>query len=273
MRQNFEQGPDFKGTINDGGRPRLQLDAGPTYERFMLKTNVAADEFTFFIEVEGDRRVELTGTELEDMAEYDGRTSTAGYFFLDMTDNLAKLAQGELMSGLTTQVGDRVIVGVDLAASVTEASPTLELFYKASGNRPNEFELYILPEHVPITKTGKNPFRGFQEGDFPEHIAIRRFFAYGAITHLSIKRDDRHLFGEGDLAIADNNADLLHDFKVVPTSSTCYVCDPIINGNVILDVLDTFNRKHLEANFTTSNDSDLRVITHYIKDVRPRKEA
>ena len=267
-RLNFSQSLDFEGTVAANGNPRLYLDGGPTIEELTLETNLAADEFTLVIEVDGDKRVEITAQQMLDREAYDGRAVTSGYFVLSLSDALARTIQGEGMTGLTTQPGQRVLISVEIGATVAAGSPSLVLHTETSPNRPEEFLLYILPEAVPVSKVGENEFSGFRRGNSPGKHFIRRSFGYGAITHLSIEQDRRSIYGKRELAKAVNDARLLRNGKTVPTSSTCYVYDPIVKGNVIADLQDTFSREALRATFTTSDSNDITALTEYVHDVR-----
>lgn len=269
-RLNFQQAPDFQGVINDGGTPKVFLDGGPTYETLTFATNIPAAEFRVRVLVDGDLRVEITGQQMLDREAYDGKPATSGYFHLSFADAIAKTSQGEAMTGLVTQPGQRVLIEVPLVAAVTPASPTLVMYTETSSNRAEEFRLYVLPEDVPITKTGKNRFIGFRRGTRPGQNFIRRFFGYGPVTHLSSKQDRMSLYGDGELAKAVNDARLVSNGKTVPTSSTCFVYDPILKGNVALDLTDTFSIEALEFFFTTSATTNVLALTEYVQDMRPK---
>jgi hypothetical protein len=267
-RLNFSQSLDFEGAVAVNGNPRVFLDGGPTIEEIVIETNLAADEFTLVVSVDGDDRVEMTGQQLLDREAYDGRAATSGQFVLAFADAIAKTLQGEGMTGLTTQPGQRVLVSIEIGASIAAGSPAATLHVESSPNRPEEFRLYILPEIVPVTKTGQNEFSGFRRGDMPNKHFMRRFFGYGAVTHFSFKQDRRSIYGDRELAKAVNDARLLRNGKTVPTSSTCYVYDPVLKGNVIADLQDTFYRETLRARFTTSDSNDITALTEYVHDVR-----
>lgn len=271
-RLNFGKSLDFTGAVATGASPRLFLDGGPTYEELTLKTNLTAAEFTFIVEVDGDTRVKLTGQQMLDREAYDGRAVTAGYFVYSFADNIARMLQGEAMTSMTTQPGQRITVTVQCGTIVT-GSPTIELFAETSPNRPHEFILRTIPEQVPITSIGENSFPGFRRGSRPGVNAIRRIFGYGPVSHLAVEQDGRSVFGKNNLLKAANDARLLRNGKTVPTSSTCYVFDPIVKGNVIHDLLDTYSAEYLRFIWTTTAATDVTAITEYVEDVRPSKAA
>lgn len=277
-RINYAKGLDFNGTIGPGAVLKVFLDGGPTYEEMTLATNIPAANFTFIVEVNGDQRVKLTGQQMLDREAYDGRTATSGYFVFSFADNISRILQGEMLTSMTTQPGDRVAVSVEIAADDDTESPTAQLYVETSPNRANEFVLRCIPEQVPVTQTGENTFSGFRRGsrtavDAVPHLSIRRIFNYGPITKLAIEQDRRSVFGHRNLDKAVNDARLKRNGKTVPTSSTCFVYDPILKGNVIVDLLDTFSVEYLRFTYTTSATTDITAITEYVEDVRPLKRA
>lgn len=270
-RLNFGRSLDFVGAFAAGGNPKIFLDGGPTLEELTLVTNLEADEFTLRIEVDGEERVKITGTEMLAREAYEGRTATGGQFVLSFADVMARTLQGETMSGLTTQPGQRVLVSLEIASAVTPMTPTGSLYVETSGNRREEFRLYILPEIIPITKTGENDFSSFRRGVRPGQNWIRRIYHFGAVTKLSIKQDDRTVFGDRELPIAVNDARLKRNGKTPPAA--CYVYDPILKGSVTTDMLDTFAVRALRFKLTTSNSTDVTALTEYLLDVRPMQAA
>ncbi|MBC54112.1 MAG: hypothetical protein CMQ34_09810 [Gammaproteobacteria bacterium] len=270
-RLNFGQSLDFVGAFAAGGNPKIFLDGGPTLEELTLETNLEADEFTLRIEVDGEERVKITGTEMLAREAYEGRSATAGQFVLSFADVMARTLQGETMSGLTTQPGQRVLVSLEIAGTVTPVTPTGTLYAETSGNRPEEFRLYILPEIIPITKTGENDFSSFRRGVRPRQNWIRRIFHFGAVSKLSIKQDDMTVFGDRELPKAINDARLKRNGKTVPAA--CYVYDPILKGSVTTDMLDTYAMRALRFKLTTTDSNDVTALTEYMLDVRPVKQA
>ncbi|PCJ22528.1 MAG: hypothetical protein COA96_14155 [SAR86 cluster bacterium] len=270
MRLNFSEGLNFKGSIVPSAKPKINIDGGPTLDELTIVTTLAADEFTLLIDIGTDRRVEITGQELLDREAYEGRAATAGQFVLSFVDALARTLQGEMLTGLVTRPDDRVILTLEVEAGVV-GTKVATLYMETSPNRPEEFRLYILPESVQVTKIGKNPFAGFRQGTRPEQNYIRRVFAYGAITHASVKQDRKTTFGEGELPKAVNDARLLRNGKTVPTSSTCFVLDPVVRGNSIYDLWDTYNVEAMRVTFTTSDTNDIRALTEYVQDMRDEK--
>ncbi len=163
-RLNFAKSLDFEGSIAANGNPKIFIDGGPTIDELTLVTNLEADEFTLIVEVNGDQRIKMTGQEMLDREAYDGRAATSGQFVLTFSDPLAMTFQGNIMTALTTKPSDRVVISLEIASSVTPVTPTAELYLETSAFRPEEFRLYVLPELVPVTKIGENPFAGFRRG-------------------------------------------------------------------------------------------------------------
>ena len=267
MRLNFGQSLDLIGTMTNGGTLKAFLDGGPTYDEFTIATNLAAAEFTLVVEVDGDRRVEITGQQMLDREAYDGRTATSGYFVFSFADALARTIQGEALTGLTTMPGQRILVSLELADSGIAGTETVTLYAETSEARAEQFRLYCLPEAVPVSQTGENTFDGFRQGTRPEQNFIRRIFNYGNITKLSVEQDRRYIFGKRELAAAVNTARLKRNGKTEPSS--CYVLDPILKGNVNKDLLDTFSREMLRFTYTTGDSNDITALTEYVQDVRP----
>ena len=270
-RLNFGKSLDFEGTVGASGNPKVFLDGGPTIDEIVLETNLAAAEFTLIVEIDGDERVKITGTEMLAREAYEGRTATSGTFVLSFSDAVARTLQGEMITGMTTQPGQRVLISVEIGSTVTPVTPTLTMYAETSGNRATEYLLYIRPESVPVTKTGENFFAGFRRGTRPGRHFIRRIFQYGAITHLEIEQDRRSVYGKRGLPKATNDARLKRNGKTVPTG--CYVYDPIVKGNVIMDMLDTFAVEALRFTYTTSDSNDIKALTEYVHDVRPLPQA
>lgn len=278
MRLNFARSLDFTGAIVAGGNPRIFLDGGPTYDELTLATNLAADEFTLIIEVDGDTRVKLTGQQLLDREAYDGRTVTSGYFVFSFVDNISRMLQGEALTGLTTQPGQRITVSLEIAADAETVSPTAVLYAETSPNRPTEYVLRVIPEQIPVTSTGENTFNGFRRAARPAFevvpvVGIRRIFNYGPVSALAVDQDGRQIYGKRNLPKAVNDARLKRNGKTVPTSSTCFVFDPIVKGNVIQDLLDTYSNEYLRFTYTTTSDADITAITEYVENVRPMPRA
>lgn len=273
MRRNFSKALDFVGAVAASGNPKVFLDGGPTYDELTFNTNLAAGEFTVIVEVDGDKRVEITGQQMLDREAYDGRPVTSGKFVLSFVDAVARTIQGENLTGLVTQPGQRVLVSVVIAASVTPGTPTLTMDVVTSPNRAEEFRLYVLPELVPVTTTGDNQFSGFRRGTVPETHYMRRSFGYGPVTYLEVEQDRRQIYGKGKMIKAANDAYLKRNGKTVPTSSTCFVFDPVVTGNVITDMLDTFSVEALRFTYTTSATTNITALTEYVHDVRVKKAA
>uniref|UniRef100_A0A7S4T4U9 Viral coat protein P2 N-terminal domain-containing protein n=1 Tax=Ditylum brightwellii TaxID=49249 RepID=A0A7S4T4U9_9STRA len=158
MRQNFSQSLDLIGTMANGGTLKALLDGGATLDEITIVTDLAAAEFTLVVEVEGDRRVEITGQQMLDREAYEGRAATSGQFVFTFADPIAKTLQGESLTGMVTQPGQRVLVALELAASGIAGTETAVLYTETSENRVEEFRLYCLPELVPVSQTGENQF-------------------------------------------------------------------------------------------------------------------
>lgn len=271
MRLNLYQLPDLEGSIANNGRPHVFIDGGPTYDEIIIETDlVAADILAFVVEVNGDERVRMSGVELQDVLAYDGRAATSGQFVFSFVDAMARQLPGEAMTGLCTKPTDRVKLTLELNSADIAGTETVTLYALTSPTRPEEFRLYSIPESIPITKTGDNDFTGFERGKVPWNNgmgakAIRRVFGYGAITHMRIEQDDRFPYGKNKLKKAVNDAWLKRNGKTVPTSSTCFVFDPVVLGNAIADLFDTFSTKGLRFTFTTSNSTDLTALTQYVE--------
>ena len=278
-RLNFFQLPDLEGSIAANGRPRVFLDGGPTYDEIVVETDLTASEIqALVLEVNGEERVRISGQQMLDREAYDGRSATSGQFVLSLADAMARTSLGDGYTGLVTQPTDRVLLTLELSSGVA-GTETVTLHGLTSPNRREEFKLFILPEAVPISKTGDNDFIGFRRGrspwtgplsntPSPGALAIRRFFAYGAVSHLRIEQDDRYPFGKNKSSKTVIDALLKRNGKTVPTSSTCVVYDPIHRGNGALDVFDTFSMKSLRATFTTTDSNDITALTEYVEDVR-----
>lgn len=267
MRENFGQAIDFVGAIVASGNPKLFLDGGPTYTEFILETDLTVSEIPkFMVEVDGDKRIELTGQQMLDREIYEGRTATALYFRFSFADPLARTFGGSQLTGLVTQPGQRVLVSVELSAGVT-GSEYLRLYTETTPNRQEQFRLYVLPEAVPVSQTGENTFDGFRRGAVPGQNFIRRIHNYGAITKFSLEQDRRTIYGKRELSIAANNARLVANGKTLITSSTCYTVDPIVKGNIEKDMLDTFSVESLRATYTTSSGADIIALTEYVQDM------
>lgn len=271
MRQNFEKGLDLIGTMANNGTLKAFIDGGPTIDEVTIVTDLAAAEFTLVIEVDNDRRVEITGTQLNAREAYDGRTATSGQFVLSLADALARTIGGENMTGLVTQPGQRVLISLELASTGIAGTETADIYLETSPNRAEEFRLYILPEAVPVSQTGENQFSGFRQGRRPDEIYIRRIFNYGNITHLSVEQDRKSIYGKRELPVAVNDGRLKRNGKTPPSS--CYVLDPIVRGNVIADLLDTYSVENLRFTYTTGDSNDITALTEYVHDVRPKAAA
>ncbi|GFZ83956.1 hypothetical protein GCM10011403_29420 [Pseudohongiella nitratireducens] len=272
-RLNFAESLDFQGAVAAGGNPKVFIDGGATIEELTLNTNLEADEFTLVIEINNEKRVEITGTQMLDREGYDNRSATADQFVLSFSDPLARTLQGEIMSGLVTKPTDRVVISLEIAGAVTPVTPTATLYVETSANRPEEFKLYILPETIPVTKIGENQFANFRRGPAPGRYFIKRVFNYGAITHLEVEQDRKAVFGKRGLPKAVNDGRLKRNGKTVPTSSTCYVYDPNVKQSNTTDLLDTYSVESLRFTFTTSDSNDIEALTEYVQDVRPRQQA
>ena len=266
-RLNFDRGLDFTGAVAANGNPRIHLDGGVTFEELVLETNLAADEFTLVVEVDGELRVRMTGQQLLDREAYDSRAATSGQFVLALADATAKTMVGEGVTGLTTQVGQRVMVSLEIGGTVAAGSPAAVLYTETSSNRPEEFKLFILNEVIKITQVGENEYDGFRKSLKPASLMVRRAFMYGAITKFRLEQDNRAVFGKRNMPIAINTARLLRNGKTAPTA--CYVYDPIVKGNVIADWLDLWTSQvPTRATITTSNTTDVNALVEYVEDVR-----
>lgn len=275
MRNNLDQMPDFEGSIAADGRPYVWLEPGPTYDCFVLETDLAAAEIeALVIEKNNEERVRISGVQMQDREAYDGFGATSGYFVFSFADDVSKLFAGEAMTGLVTNPGDRVKLTLELSSGVI-GTETAVLYAGLSPNRPvEEFALFCVPESIQITKSGGsgNTFTGFRRGTVPWNtgvggIAIRRAFNYGSITKLQVGQDDGFPWGKAKLSKALIDATLKRLGKTVPTSSTCVVFDAIARGNTIADLFDTFSRKSLKVNYTTSDTNDLTALTEYVERV------
>jgi len=266
-RINFSKSLDFVGDVAASGNPRVHVDGGVTIEELVIYTNLAADEFTLVIELDGDQRVKMTGQEMLDREVYDGRPATAGQFVLAMSDATAKSLVGEAATGMTTQVGQRVMISLEISETVAEATPYANLYLENTANRPEELRLYILPEVVKITQAGENDYDGYRKAKRPQQMHIRRIFNYGAVSKLRIEQDDRPVFGKRNLEKVVNDARLLRNGKTVPAN--CYVYDPILKGNVVMDWLDMYAPNvPTRTTLTTTNTTDVKALVEYVEDVR-----
>lgn len=271
LRENFQQALDLIGTMVNGGTLKAYLDGGPTLEEIVIETDLDAADFTLVVEVDGDRRVQMTGTQLNAREAYEGRTATAGQFVFAFSDPMARLFQGDAMTALTTQPHQRVLVSLELAAAGVVGTETATIYTETTPNRPEEFRLYCLPEAIPVSQIGENQFDGFRRGSVPGQNKIRRIFNYGAITHVSVEQDRRSLYGKREMPKAVNDARLLRNGKTVPAA--CYVLDFVAKGNVIVDLLDTFSREAFRFTFTTSDANDITAVTEYVQAVATKRAA
>lgn len=282
MRLNYLLLPDFEGTIQNSGRLRVFLDPGPTYEEFTLEwSGEVADIAAFVVKVNNEERVRISGQQMLDREAYDGRSATANSYVFSFSDPVARTFQGDAMTGLCTKPTDRVLVEVELNSTGIAGTETIKLYAETSPFRLEEYKLFCVPELVPINQTGDNDYNGFRRGDFPRraatatqpgrppHIALRRAFNYGNITHFELEQDGRYPFGDGKLPKATNDARLKRNGKTVPTSSTCYVFDPVVKGNVIFDLFDTWSARSLRAKFTTGDSNGITSLVEYVESVTP----
>lgn len=277
MHHNKEVADDFEGSIAANGRPFVMLDGGPTYDELAIETNLAASEFGLLVEVDGDKRVEITGARLLTRESFDGKTATSGFFVFSFIDVMARLRETQNMTALVTAPGQRIKVTLVIGGSVAASTPAASLYVKTSPNRPEEFRLYDLPEQIPVTKIGENSFNGLRTGDVPyaskesgEKIQIVRADIFGAVSHLEIRQGSRSVFGRGGLPVEVNNAELTANGKSV--ISGCYTLHPAMYGNPYTDGLDTFNKEHprLRLLVTTTDANDCEAQVSYVYDLRNR---
>lgn len=276
-RINFSKSLDFVGDVAASGNPRVHVDGGVTIEELTLHTNLAPSEFTLVIELDGDQRVKMTGQELLDREAYEGRPAASNQYVLSMSDAMAKSLIGEAATGLCTQVGQRVMVSLEIAASVAATTPYANLYLETTKNRPEEYRLYIVPETVKITQAGENDYDGFRKSKYPlfvdqnggqalGNLSVRRIFNYGAVSAYRIEQDDRAVFGKRNLIKEVNDARLERNGKTPPAN--CYVYDPIVKGNVIADLLDVYTAQTpMRATLTTTNTTDVKALVEYIERV------
>lgn len=272
MRTNFRQMDDHEGSVASNGQLKFKLEAGPTYDVLALSTanvDTPADH-AFVVEVDGDERVRMSLQELLDREAYEGNAATSGFFFFSFVDLMARTIEGENIGGMVTKPGSRVYVTIELGT--VDADETFTLYAQTSDARQEEIILRCIQEQIPITKAGLNPFTGFDEGRAPGHITIRKMFLYSSqITKVSLERDDRFLYGKRELPIAANSALVKRAGKTVP--SNCFVLDPVRQGNVISDPVDTFNQKEFRLNITTSGTTDVTGVVEYVEDLRAIRQA
>lgn len=270
-RINFQRAGDFDAPIAINSRPKVKLDGGPTYDEMVLETNLAADEFSFLVEVGTDQRVLIPGTRMNEREAYDGKPATSGQFVFSFVDMVARTFQAEALSGLVTQPGQRVNVTLVIGGSIAAVTPTAQLYTVMSRNRSEEVRLYCLPESISISKVGDNEFEDFRHSENNGEWKLRRFFAYGTATHLDMRLDDRSVYGDGGLSKTLIDAQLARLGKTVP--SGCLVYDPIVRGNSMLDLQDTFSGKHFKARFTNSDTTDIVAQTEYLQIISPALRA
>lgn len=281
MRTNYDQMPDFEGAIAASGNPYVWLEPGPTYDGFALETDLATAEIeALVIEKNNEERVRISGQQMLDREAYDGFSATSGFFFFRFTDDIARTIQGEAMTGLVTNPGDRVKLSLELSSGVA-GTETATLYALMSPNRPvEEFAHFVVPEEIQVTKSGGNgnTFTAFKRGEVPwgtgkGAIAMRRAFCYGNITTLQIGQDDAFPFGKSKLTKTVLDAELARLGKTVPTSSTCVVFDPVARGNSVADLFDTYSRKSLKFNFVTGDTNDITALTEYVERVNVARAA
>ena len=263
---NFGRGLDFTGAVEAGGNPRVHVDGGATIESLLIHTNLAPADFELIVEVDGEERVKLNGQQMLDREHYDGYATAANEYVFTFSDPMAKLQSNELATGLVTQVGQRMVVSLEIADNVTPNEPFADLYLETSPNKAEVVRLYVLPEVVPITQVGENQYDGFRKGKAQGELAIRRAFLYGSIANFKLEQNDRAVFGKRMLSAQINNNRLARYGKTAPNN--CVVYDPIVRGNVLSDVLDLFTQSApTRATLTTTNSSDVKAIVEYVKDL------
>lgn len=268
-RINFGRGLDFTGDVAEGGSPKVRVDGGVVIEQFLLVTNLAASEFFFTVEVDGNLRFKLTGEQMLDRESYDGYGNSANEYVFSPADAMAKLQGSELATGLVTKVGQRVEVTLEISENVAAATPEAQLYLETSTGvgRTEVYRLYVLPEVVPITQIGENQYDGFRKAKRLGELAMRRAFFYGSVDKYKIEQEDRAVIGKRMLPSAVNNNRLKRYGKNVPANCTVY--DPIVRGNVLGDVLDLFTTvTPTRLTAQTADSDDLLALVEYVQDMR-----
>lgn len=265
---NVRKDLNFEGSFTGDGAPYVDFDGGRTIEEITIApptsgTALVAADFTLTVEVDEDKRVDISGAKLLQREEYEGKPATTGYFTFSFADVMASASDAMSMTALVTKASNRVKITLNLASSITGTGARL-IVVTSAPREAEVFRLYCLREQVKVTTTGENEFSGFRKGLGEGQIFMRRSHIYGNVTHLEMQQGSTSPFGKNGLPLADNNALLKRLGKT--TLSSCYTFDPVAWGHVGRDLFDTFFAQNpkLRALITTGDSNDCTAQTEYV---------
>lgn len=178
--------------VGAGQTANLVLENGPYYQDIYLKYSGSASEIeSVKLKLNTVSLFELSGTQLNMLADYYGYHRELNYFALPLSCIQSNELKRRLQTGIATFAGDNLVLEVKIAATAT--NPELEAFAEVRPNpgiRP--VVRRFMPYTIPANGAGVCQFTSFdknQTGQSPRIVAAHFFKDGNDINSLEIKRD------------------------------------------------------------------------------------
>lgn len=231
----------------------LELEPGFTYRKIQLVAtgtaiNTATHLTTITGKLNGKPIYQTTGARLDIMADYKGKTASAGSLMLDFTEPENKTVYGSKVGGIATAKG---VSKFTLEVTLDSAPADITLTAYVDAGPAAELGLINGLVHHPktISAAGKYPVV-LPYGKEAGHLIKRVYFFCAEMTELSVKRNG--LMVHDQMSKAQN--DYFAQWAGRAPQSNLYVYDPIVTGD-IKDVLDTSQADTLIFDCTVSGST------------------
>ncbi|WP_045392490.1 major capsid protein P2 [Vibrio rotiferianus] len=254
--------------IGYGQKSTVVLPVGPTYEEIHLRTNLSAGMIKrVSISLNAEEIYILTGAQLLMLEAYKKQPAKTGYFTIPFADIVGKTKNGIRATGLVTEVGDNIILEVEVGSpSDLSSAPAIDLSAWAVVSEPQMARVLtpkIRPETMQATSGGENEFLNLNSG--ATKLIRRMHFISDKVTDLKIERDFKKVF-ECDKDYAEY---LAGRHERAPQNGYFHF-DPIQRGFFLQDLFKTAHSSQLKFTVTTTQPiGSLPILVESVEVERP----
>jgi hypothetical protein len=245
--------------IVKGSKGHFTIDTGPTINEIeFITTNVTNAEaglVTFYVELENDTIIELTGAEIHKyLRDFNKREVEVGRFTIPLSDMQYRTKEGIQSSELVTLPADRLIIHVKFDNAIAHANPGIRVRLRQT---PAQQFRYFIPRiyssSFDLLQSGRTKWRFPRAGT--DKFIRRIHFAKAGIDAVNVFQSDKP---QNEMLKADNDYDLVNIGKKAPQANTFSV-DGTMYGFGLDGLQPVINKLEYQLDVQASGKCDFFV--------------
>lgn len=244
--------------IIKGSKGHFTLQTGATIQEFDFVTtgvtNAEAGLVTFYIELNSQTIIELTGAEIQKyMRDFHGRKVQAGRFTIPLGDMLYRTKEGIVSSELVTLPTDNLICHVKFDNAIA-GEPTVYLRTRQTPAQKMRFFIpRIYSSSFDILSSGRSKWRFPEQG--ARHFIRRIHFAKAGVDAVNVLQSNTP---QHEMRKADNDYDLVNIGKKTVLADT-FSYDPTMYGFGLDGLQTCINNLQFEMDVQAAGKCDYFV--------------